>query len=170
MLFAGALAVGVAGPLLTLLVPASTISAPPWVWLIGLGLSLTGLAFVLTSQQAMGNSWRIGVDPTERTGLVTTGAFAAVRNPIFSAMALAIAGVMVMTPNAASAADLIALIAGMELQGRVEEPYLLDVHGPDFVAYAARAGRLMPSVGRMKTVSRQSAPTRAAESGSRQEE
>jgi protein-S-isoprenylcysteine O-methyltransferase Ste14 len=37
---------------------------------------------------SMGASWRIGVDPSERTDLVTGGAFALVRNPIFSAMLL----------------------------------------------------------------------------------
>lgn len=159
-LFAVALVLGVAGPLLALLAPASTISAPAWVWWVGLGMSLTGLGLVLTSQQGMGNSWRIGVDPSERTGLVTTGAFAIVRNPIFSAMALALAGVMVMTANAASAAALIALIVGMELQVRVvEEPYLLDVHGPDFRAYAARTGRFMPFLGRMQAATRRSART-----------
>lgn len=157
-LFAGALLLGAAGPLLTLLVPASTVSVPRWAWWLGLGLSLTGLALVLAAQQAMGNSWRIGVDPSERTGLVTTGAFTAVRNPIFSAMALAMAGVLVMTPNAISAAALLALIAGMELQVRVvEEPYLLAVHGQDFLGYSARVGRFVPFVGRMRNTTQQSA-------------
>lgn len=150
-LFAGALILGAAGPFLSLLVPASTIAMPRWAWWLGLGLAVIGLALVLAAQQAMGDSWRIGVDPSERTGLVTTGAFAAVRNPIFSTMVLAMAGVLVMTPNAISAAALMALIAGMELQVRaVEEPYLLKAHGPDFLAYAARVGRFVPFVGRMR--------------------
>lgn len=50
------------------------------LWWLGLGLAVIGLALVLAAQQAMGDSWRIGVDPSERTGLVTTGAFATVRN------------------------------------------------------------------------------------------
>ena len=71
--------------------------------------------------------------------------------PIFSTMVLAMAGVLIMTPNAISAAALMALIAGMELQVRaVEEPYLLKAHGPDFLAYAARVGRFVPFVGRMR--------------------
>jgi protein-S-isoprenylcysteine O-methyltransferase Ste14 len=36
-----------------------------------------------------GASWRIGVDPDERTTLVTSGPFAIARNPIFTAMAAA---------------------------------------------------------------------------------
>lgn len=157
-LFAGALLLGATGPLLALVVPASTVSVPRWAWWLGLGLSLTGLALVLAAQQAMGNSWRIGVDPSERTGLVTTGAFTAVRNPIFSAMALAMAGVLVMTPNAISAAAMMALIAGMEIQVRaVEEPYLLDAHGQDFLGYTARVGRFVPFVGRIRSTTQQAA-------------
>ena len=34
----------------------------------------------------MGESWRIGVDPSETTTLVRTGVFGWVRNPIFTAM------------------------------------------------------------------------------------
>ena len=41
----------------------------------------------------MGASWRVGVDPDERTTLVTTGVFGAVRNPVFSAMVAAQAGI-----------------------------------------------------------------------------
>jgi hypothetical protein len=35
----------------------------------------------------MGDSWRIGVDPSETTTLVRTGVFGWVRNPIFTAVA-----------------------------------------------------------------------------------
>lgn len=147
-LFAAALALGAIGPLLAILVPAATPPTSPGVWWTGLGLSLAGLALVLTSQQSMGTSWRIGVDTSERTGLVTTGLFTIVRNPIFTGMALAMAGVTIMAPNPASLAALIALIIAMELQVRnVEEPYLLKMHGQDFLAYAARTGRFIPAIG-----------------------
>jgi protein-S-isoprenylcysteine O-methyltransferase Ste14 len=41
-----------------------------------------GLAGSLLAQLAMGDSWRIGVDESEKTELVTAGPFAVVRNPI----------------------------------------------------------------------------------------
>lgn len=148
-LFGVALVLGAAGPILTLVAPASTASTPSWVWWAGLALTLVGLAGALWSQETMGASWRVGVDPSERTALVTTGAFAVVRNPIFSAMALTQAGIALMTPNAASFAAVVVLIVGMELQVRVvEEPYLRRVHGAEFAAYAARVGRFAPGVGR----------------------
>ena len=149
LLFAAALALGVLGPLLAWIVPSSTLRMSAGTWWFGLALALAGLVLVMASQQAMGASWRIGVDPAERTGLVTDGPFAIVRNPIFSAMALAMTGILIMAPNAASLVALVALIIGMELQVRfVEEPYLLTVHGAAFIDYAARAGRFIPFVGR----------------------
>lgn len=151
ILFAVALLLGLLGPLLALIVPASTVVLPVALRWIGLGLALIGLALVVASQAAMGNSWRIGVDPTEKTSLVTTGPFARVRNPIFTAMVLTLAGVAFMTPNPASAAALAALVVGVELQVRfVEEPYLRDKHGTAFRAYASVAGRFVPVLGRLR--------------------
>jgi protein-S-isoprenylcysteine O-methyltransferase Ste14 len=96
----------------------------------------------------MGASWRIGVDPGERTALVTQGIFGRVRNPIFSAMLLAAVGLVLLVPNVLSAVALVLLIVGLELQVRlVEEPYLTQVHGEPYRRYLASAGRFVPGVG-----------------------
>jgi hypothetical protein len=47
----------------------------------------------------MGTSLQIGVDPTERTQLVTTGPFALVRNPIFAAMLPTALGLTLLVPS-----------------------------------------------------------------------
>ena len=97
----------------------------------------------------MGASWRIGVDPDERTGLVTHGLFALVRNPIFTAMLVTALGLTLMVGNAISLTGLAALFAALEVQVRlVEEPYLLTVHGPDYERYSTTAGRFLPGLGR----------------------
>ena len=84
-----------------------------------------GLAGTLLAQAAMGASWRIGVDTTESTELVTAGPFALVRNPIFSAMIPAFLGLALLVPNAAALAGFAALVVAVEVQVHlVEEPYL----------------------------------------------
>jgi protein-S-isoprenylcysteine O-methyltransferase Ste14 len=99
----------------------------------------------------MGSSWRIGVDPAERTVLVTDGVFRLARNPIFTAMVTAQLGVALMVPTWVSAASLVALVAAVQLQVRaVEEPYLRAAHGPAYTAYASRTGRFVPGVGRVR--------------------
>ena len=99
----------------------------------------------------MGRSWRIGVDPGERTELVTAGPFALVRNPIFAAMLPTALGLTLLVPSWVALAGLAGLIAALELQVRVvEEPYLLQVHGDAYATYAARVGRFVPGVGQLR--------------------
>ena len=99
----------------------------------------------------MGDSWRGDVDPDVRTPLVTSGPFALVRNPIFSGAALTVTGLALVVPNVLSLAMLVLFRAGLEIQVRlVEEPYLLRVHGEAYRRYAARTGRFVPGVGRLR--------------------
>lgn len=93
-------------------------------------------------------SWRIGVDPAERTELVTSGVFARVRSPIFTAMVTAQAGVVLIVPAWVRVAALVALVAAVQRHVRsVEEPYLPAVHGAEYADHAARTGRFLPGVG-----------------------
>jgi protein-S-isoprenylcysteine O-methyltransferase Ste14 len=99
---------------------------------------------------AMGASWRIGVDESERTSLVTDGPFAVVRNPIFSAMLPTSLGLALMVPNWVAFVGVVALFLALELQVRVvEEPYLQRVHGHAYTEYADRVGRFIPGLGKL---------------------
>ncbi|WP_137160532.1 isoprenylcysteine carboxylmethyltransferase family protein [Blastococcus sp. CCUG 61487] len=149
VLFVVAVLLGFAGPLLAV---TGTVTAdpPPAVQVIGLVVALGGFLATLAAQTGMGASWRIGVDRAERTELVTTGVFAHVRNPIFTAMVVAQLGVVLVVPTWISIAALVALVVAVQVQVRaVEEPYLRAVHGAAYSAYAARAGRFVPGVGRL---------------------
>jgi protein-S-isoprenylcysteine O-methyltransferase Ste14 len=116
--------------------------------LLGVALAALGIAITVVAQFAMGDAWRIGVDPAERTELVTDGPFALVRNPIYAGMIPAFAGVALLAPNVVTIAGAILLLVALELQTRlVEEPHLARVHGEDYAAYAARAGRFLPGIG-----------------------
>ena len=91
-----------------------------------------------------------GVDPTERTALVTRGPFRFVRNPIYSAMLVYVTGVALIVPNAASVIALVLLAIAIDLHVRlVEEPYLVATHGADYASYCDRVGRFVPGVGRV---------------------
>ena len=116
----------------------------------GVALFSVGLAATLVAQLAMGDSWRIGVDHAERTDLVTDGPFSLVRNPIFAGMLPTSLGLVLLVPNVVALAGFVALVAALELQvRRVEEPYLLAVHGVAYRDYARRVGRFVPGVGRI---------------------
>jgi protein-S-isoprenylcysteine O-methyltransferase Ste14 len=91
--------------------------------------------------------WRIGVDTGQTTTLVRSGVFGWVRNPIFTAMITFGFGIALVTPNLVAIAGLVLLVATIELQVRVEEPYLLTVHGDSYRDYLANVGRFVPGVG-----------------------
>src|SRR5829696_4081622 len=129
VLFVLAIVLGLAGPILA--VTGVVVADPPVALQVaGLVLALVGFAATLAGQVGMGASWRVGVDPDERTTLVTTGGFGVVRNPVFSAMVAAQAGVTLMVPTWPSVLALVALVVAVELQVRaIEEPYLRAMHG-----------------------------------------
>ena len=119
--------------------------------LVGAVLSIGGLLATAGAQLAMGRAWRVGVDPGERTELVTGGPFALVRNPIYTGMIPFFAGIACLVPNAVTIAGAVLLVVALELQTRlVEEPHLRRVHGAAYADYAARVGRFLPGVGRLR--------------------
>jgi protein-S-isoprenylcysteine O-methyltransferase Ste14 len=154
VLFVVAMVAGLVGPALAV-AGVTPVDPPTALQAAGLVLALVGFAATLAAQTGMGASWRIGVDSAERTALVTTGVFQLARNPIFTAMVTAQVGIVLMVPTWASAAALAALVAAVQLQVRTaEEPYLLATHGAAYADYAARTGRFVPGVGRLRTSER----------------
>jgi protein-S-isoprenylcysteine O-methyltransferase Ste14 len=149
VLFVVAMVLGLAGPLLAI-IDVVTADPPAALQALGLMLALAGFTSTLAGQAGMGASWRIGVEPTERTELVTAGAFRLARNPIFTAMTAAQLGVVMMVPTWVSVLALVALVVAVQIQVRVvEEPYLRRLHGAAYETYAARTGRFLPGVGRL---------------------
>lgn len=151
--FTLALLLGAAAPVLALLDVVEPIAALDTTALhvAGLILAVAGISATFYAQVAMGTSWRIGVDPAERTQLVTSGPFALVRNPIFAAMLPTALGLTLLVPSWVALAGLAGLVLALELQVRVvEEPYLLQAHGGTYADYAARVGRFVPGVGQLR--------------------
>jgi protein-S-isoprenylcysteine O-methyltransferase Ste14 len=117
---------------------------------LGIVLFALGLTGTVWSQLAMGRSWRFGV-PEEPTELITGGPFALVRNPIYTAVITTVAGLALLTPNVLALAGLAGLVVGFEVHVRAsEEPQLRRAHTETYASYAARVGRFMPGVGRIR--------------------
>jgi protein-S-isoprenylcysteine O-methyltransferase Ste14 len=149
--FVAALLGGVAAPIAGLagLDPIASLDTPA-LHVIGVGLTALGIGATAFAQWQMGESWRIGVDHSEQTGLVTRGVFGVVRNPIFTAMVITATGLTLMVGNAVALASLVALALALQLQvRRVEEPYLLRTHPDAYRRYASTAGRFLPRLGRL---------------------
>lgn len=147
VLLVASLVLGLLAPLAQLAGSAALSSAARP--LAGSALYALGLALTLAAQLRMGVSWRIGVDASEKTSLVTSGPFAFARNPIFSGMFAVALGLALLVPNLLALLAVAALASGVEIQVRlVEEPYLVKQHGDAYLSWARRTGRFVPWLGR----------------------
>lgn len=149
------------------LAPPATLSVwagPAWLSAVGGGLVVAGGILTLAAQRAMGASWRVGIDDRP-TALVTGGPFRAVRNPIFTGMLATLGGLVLVAPSPWSVAGFVFAVTLIALQVRLEEQHLARLHGDTYAAYAAKVGRFLPGLGRLRAWSGgEPAPGRAAES------
>ena len=151
-MFALATALGAANPALALadVIPLWDELDTTAAHVAGTVLCLTGIFGTFVAQMAMGSSWRIGVDPSERTELVTGGIFASMRNPIYTFMIGAWFGFALLVPTWVALAAGVLLVSGIQIQVRaVEEPFMKQIHGETYMSWARRVGRFIPGVGRL---------------------
>lgn len=153
ILFVGSVGLSVANGVVVSLGLLSSIEVlqVPILRIVGSALVTIGAAFALVAQAFMGLAWRIGVDPDETLALVRTGPFAFARNPFFTGMLVATAGIAIAYPTPFGAAGWLLLLLVVELQvRRVEEPYLARQFGAEYADYAHGVGRFAPCLGRLR--------------------
>ena len=120
----------------------------------GTVMVLGATALMLTAQLDLGASWRVGIDQGARPGLVTGGLYRYSRNPIYVAMLAALLGFALLLPSWISLGLLIGAGLGIRRHVRDEEAYLARTYGEEYRSYAARVGRFVPGVGRLRAPGR----------------
>ena len=111
-------------------------------WL-GVLLCLAGLILLLWSIISFGQSFRVGIDQDLSNKLVTSGAFAHSRNPIYVAFAAILLGQFLVFPNWILLVYLLA--AGWLFHRQVlrEEDYLKEHYGQEYLAYCSQVRRYL---------------------------
>ena len=105
-----------------------------------------GAVVAVVAQAQMGTAWRAGIELSARSELVMHGLFGLVRNPFYTGMLTASAGVVLMAPNVAAVAGWLALLIGSEIDVRmVEEPALRSAHSGSYATYEHSTPRFLPS-------------------------
>jgi protein-S-isoprenylcysteine O-methyltransferase Ste14 len=107
----------------------------------GAGVWIFALVWTLIAQKQMSKSWRIGIDATEKTELVTTGLFSYSRNPIFLGMLLSLLGLLLIVPDAFTLMFFVVGFILMDVQIRLEEEYLQRMHGSAYSNYKEKTRR-----------------------------
>jgi protein-S-isoprenylcysteine O-methyltransferase Ste14 len=111
---------------------------------IGFLLGLGGLILCRQAQRQMGISWRVGIDNQNKTKLVTTGVFQNIRNPTYSGLFLICAGSFMIFPTMSFMVWVIVFCIAIEFQVRIEEEFLTDAHGEQYIRYYQATKRYVP--------------------------
>jgi len=98
----------------------------------------------------MGSSWRVGIDEQARPGLVTSGLYRFTRNPIYLALFVTLAGLVVVLPTWPTLVGALVSVAAIRNAVRAEERYLRRAYDGEFDAYARRVGRFVPGLGTLR--------------------
>jgi protein-S-isoprenylcysteine O-methyltransferase Ste14 len=112
-----------------------------WLRVAGGLLAAVGVGLAVWGMKSLGPSLTPGTEPLPGAPLVTTGAYAHVRHPIYSGVVLILAGYTLAWSN-----WMLALIVGVvarqffEAKARAEERWLVERY-PQYARYCLRVGR-----------------------------
>ena len=123
------------GPLVAPFWPSAI---PGWFGVALCWLAVIGLAYSLKS---FGESFRVGIDEHEPGGLITTGAFAVSRNPVYVCFIAFVAGIFLVEHNAITLIALVVVPTVIHRQIVREESFLSAHYGPAFAAYCQTVRR-----------------------------
>ena len=112
--------------------------------LVGAAVCLGATIATFSCWREMGRSWRIGIDPEEKTQLIFSGPFRIVRHPIYTLSILLVLGTLATTPTPVMLLIAIVHVACLQFEARCEEIYLLGKHGHVYADYMKRVGRFLP--------------------------
>jgi len=110
---------------------------------IGALLCVAGLVLLFWSIVSLGQSFRVGIDAKAPDELITSGAFAVSRNPIYVAFAMVLAGEFLILPNWLLLLYLLAFAVLFHRQVLREEAYLACRYGNEYQAYRKRVRRYL---------------------------
>lgn len=107
-------------------------------------LAVLALLATRVCWKRMGKSWRMGIDPAERTTLVVTGPYAYVRHPIYALSSVLMIATVITVPTPLMAVTGIVHLLLLQWEARREERHLSRVHGEQYDRYCAGVGRFVP--------------------------
>jgi len=125
-------------PLLTSIAWPIVIS---WIAVI-----IAALCLVLTwiCWKKMGKSWRMGIDPNEKTQLIVSGPYAYVRHPIYALQILLAVASILTVPSLAMLIVCGIIIIFLYWEATREERYLVQVQGGTYASYMKQVGGFVP--------------------------
>lgn len=121
-------------------VRAMLFASPVVAW-AGVACCAAGAALMVAALVSFGRSFRVGIDTERPDALITTGAFAVTRNPIYVAFGALLLGEFLIQPSWILLLYTVAGYALFRRQVLREEIFLRQHYGDAYRRYAARVPR-----------------------------
>ncbi len=129
-------------PIIAAFRPAADSPIIQW---LGVVLAVAAFLATLSCWRRMGKSWRMGIDPTEKTTLIFTGPYAYVRHPIYGLSSLLMIATVMVLPTPLMMFVAIVHLMLLQWEARREERNLSRLHGQQYDDYRSRTGRFFPA-------------------------
>lgn len=112
-------------------------------WMAAL-VAVAALAATLVCWKKMGKSWRMGINPDEKTQLIVSGPYAYVRHPIYALSSVLMLTTLAVIPSPLMLAAGVVHLLLLQWEARREEKYLVVHHGQAYAEYMRGVGRFIP--------------------------
>jgi len=119
---------------------------PAWLRWVGFGLGLLSVAFWTWTQIHLDTQWSAQLQLRQEHHLVTSGPYARIRHPLYSAMFGWAVSLGLLTANWIFVAIAVLSIAGTMARIPKEEQMMLEAFGDEYKAYMQRTGRFFPKL------------------------
>ena len=120
------------------------VPLPDWLRGIGIVIGVASLALYAWARAALGKEWSSSLQVREQQHLVTTGPYARIRHPIYSALIGFMIGITLITANWFLVAFFAISYVDLCLRIPKEEQMMIAEFGEDYIIYMQRTGRLLP--------------------------
>ncbi|WP_410768275.1 methyltransferase family protein [Fontibacillus sp. BL9] len=125
------------------LVGLTSFSTAGWVGWTGSVITAFGVLIFIIAMLYMKSSWRVGIDKTTETALVTDGLYRFSRNPAFVGFDLMFIGFMLMYPSTTNIGVGLCNLLLFHLLIRQEEKHLDQTFGVEYRKYAEATPRYL---------------------------
>lgn len=112
-----------------------------WLKVLGIVISIVSFTWIIVAQFQMSKSWKIGIDYSEKPELIKKGTFNISRNPIFLGVIISYLGTFLIIPNVLTFCVLILTYVVLQFQVRLEEEYLTNKLGNEYLDYKSTVRR-----------------------------
>ncbi len=110
-------------------------------------LALVGLGITWWARIHLGTLWSGSVTRKAHHKIIKTGPYAIVRHPIYSGISLALIATALLRPGVFGIAGVALIIASFVIKYRLEERFLMEELGPEYLHYRKQVPALVPFFG-----------------------